>query len=70
MGQAHLRRLCPAQLPGRPPSRPMPARPENHPVTVGVQLAAAYDREDVLIQVASQLEQAAPWAGRHPPALA
>jgi amidase len=33
---------------------------------VGVQLAAAYGREDVLVQVASQLEQAAPWAGRHP----
>jgi amidase len=37
---------------------------------VGVQLASGYGREDVLIQVASQLEQAAPWAGRHPPALA
>jgi amidase len=34
---------------------------------VGVQLAAAYGREDVLIRVASQLEQAAPWSERHPP---
>ena len=34
---------------------------------VGVQLAAAYGREDILIQVASQLEQAAPWSHRHPP---
>ncbi len=34
---------------------------------VGVQLVAAYGREDLLIQVASQIEQAAPWAGRHPP---
>ena len=33
---------------------------------VGVQLVAAYGREDLLIQVASQLEQANPWEGRHP----
>jgi len=33
---------------------------------VGVQLVAAYGREDVLIRVASQLEQAAPWSERHP----
>ncbi len=33
---------------------------------VGVQLAAAYGREDVLIRIASQLEQAAPWSQRHP----
>jgi amidase len=34
---------------------------------VGVQLVAAYGREDVLVRVASQLEQAAPWSQRHPP---
>jgi amidase len=34
---------------------------------VGVQLVAAYGREDILVQVASQLEQAAPWRDRHPP---
>jgi amidase len=34
---------------------------------VGVQLVAPYGREDMLIRVAGQLEQAAPWNDRHPP---
>ncbi|GIU88733.1 MAG: 6-aminohexanoate-cyclic-dimer hydrolase [Acidimicrobiia bacterium] len=34
---------------------------------IGVQLVAAPDREDVLVRVGAQLEQARPWAGRRPP---
>jgi amidase len=33
---------------------------------IGIQLVAAYGREDVLIRVASQLEAARPWAHRTP----
>jgi amidase len=37
---------------------------------IGVQLVARYGREDLLIRIASQLEQAAPWAERRPPVFA
>jgi amidase len=33
---------------------------------MGVQLVARAGREDLLLQVASQLEAAVPWADRHP----
>lgn len=34
---------------------------------IGAQLVAAYGREDLLLQVAAQLEAATPWAGNRPP---
>jgi amidase len=34
---------------------------------IGVQLVAAYGREDLLVRVAAQLELAQPWTGRIPP---
>jgi amidase len=45
-------------------SLPLHWTPDDLPV--GVQLVAGYGREDVLVRVASQLEQAAPWAERLP----
>jgi len=34
---------------------------------IGVQLVAAYGREDVLLRISAQLEHALPWKDRHPP---
>ena len=46
-------------------SLPLHWTPEGLPV--GVQLVAAMGREDLLIRIASQIEQAQPWVSRRPP---
>jgi amidase len=48
------------------PAISLPLYWSNQGLPIGVHLVAAYGREDLLIQVASQLEQARPWADRRP----
>lgn len=48
------------------PAVSLPLAQDDDGVPIGVQLVAAAYREDLLIQVASQLEQTVPWADRRP----
>jgi amidase len=49
------------------PAVSLPLHWNDDGLPIGVQLVAAYGREDVLIRVAAQLEAAQPWADRRPP---
>ena len=52
------------------PAISLPLHWSDQGLPVGVQLVAPYGREDLLIQVAAQLEAAQPWADRRPPVAA
>ena len=49
------------------PALSLPLHQSNSGFPVGVQLAAAYGRDDLLLRAAAQLEQAMPWSSRRPP---
>jgi amidase len=52
------------------PAISLPVHWSDDGLPIGVQLAAPYGREDVLLRVAAQLEEAQPWADRRPPVFA
>jgi amidase len=58
--------VAPFNLTGQP-GISLPLYWNEQGLPVGVQLVAAYGREDVLIRIAAQLEEARPWRDRHPP---
>ena len=49
------------------PAISLPLHWNDDGLPIGIQLVAAYGREDLLLAVASQLECAHPWADRRPP---
>ncbi len=52
------------------PAISLPLGQSRSGMPIGVQLVARIGREDLLLHVAAQLEQAMPWAGRQPPIFA
>ncbi|EFL28132.1 6-aminohexanoate-cyclic-dimer hydrolase [Streptomyces himastatinicus ATCC 53653] len=52
------------------PAIAVPAALTESGTPIGIQLAAAYGREDLLVRVAAQLEAERPWASHRPPVFA
>ena len=66
-------RLVPYTAPFNVSGQPAIALPLHHTAAglpMGIQLVAAYGREDLLVQVGAQLEAIAPWVARRPPVCA
>lgn len=49
------------------PAASIPALINREGLPIGNQLVAPFGREDIILALAAQLEQAAPWADNHPP---
>ena len=65
-GGAFVAFTLPFNVTGQP-AISLPLHWSSDGLPIGVQLVAAYGREDVLIRVAAQLEAARPWRDRRPP---
>jgi len=50
------------------PAISLPLGTDSRGYPIGIQLVAAWGREDILYRLASQLEQASPWSARRPSA--